>query len=262
MKLLAINACDALGDSAFCEELLASGADVVFVSEAFAEDASEAEVESVRSNLQGYDVAFALYEDEDGRKDRHVMAMLVRRELVGRIRMEKMWLGSRYSIMATVDDTYKVMGVHLDDRSWDGRNEQVRFLLAHIDGSPAVVFGDLNETWPGTWLGRLLQMAIIQRLIGRLPVGQPGTNQSRLARFGSLLSRLAMQVAGRVIDTMCESGFEEVDASRRPTMYLHKRVRIPVVQLDHIMVRRLRATNFRRVRLQRTDHIGVMADID
>lgn len=120
-----------------------------------------------------------------------------------------------------------MIGVHLDDRKETTRVEQTQALLAQIDpNKPTVIMGDMNSMHRDDPRAIALRMAT--PVVELLPQGEPGKPQSKIARVGSLATRLTGMAEGGPIAVLEEAGYRDADAKRQATKSF--------VQLDHIMV--------------------------
>jgi endonuclease/exonuclease/phosphatase family metal-dependent hydrolase len=251
LKIASWNTEDALSKAqkfeAVVERVKSVDADVVSLSEAFSEtalcDPSSREATclvAARTMLAvaGYGSFFGLYQDTDGRKDRHGLMMLSRTE-----HEDDAWLnfdlGSRQAAGLYVGElSLTVVGLHLDDRKEITRIAQANSLLDQLDDDePNVVMGDLNTMHRGDRRATVLRT--MGPLARRLPSTDPGDPKpngkvSRIVhRTGSLSSRLSSMASGYTMDILTNNGYRDADPSHQPTMKF--------VQLDHVM------TNFTSV---------------
>ena len=135
-------------------------------------------------------------------------------------------------------------------------------LSGELGFRPNLVVGDFSSTHPGTWLGRLLGGRAVSSISRRLPVGESGQPQSKIARVNSLTSRLAAMTSGHTTQAFIDSGYVDLDGKkRRPTMLMGSSV--PVAQLDHMFLRcDSNARMSGEVKLQQmplTDHLALRA---
>lgn len=262
LRVTSLNAKNNLLSPELIEALVETNPDVAYIAEATAD--REQDYGRLAAVLAGHDYAVEVvrYEDSDNRPDHHVMAVLVRKEYVDRVEVKTLRLA--HSRNATLIRVYgiAIVGVHLDDRSKQSRLSQVTSLLADND-SPDVIMGDLNETYPGTRLGALLNNRLIRWLTSLFPVGVPGTKQSKIARINSIVTRLGEMTSGHVVKMLQREQYRSLDeAARRSTMLLHPRLPA-IAQLDHIFVRASVVTydEFRVTTIPSTDHLALSAII-
>lgn len=203
---------------------------------------------SSRENL----IADVLYNDMDGRKDRHHLVLVGDAEVVEHI--QPIQLLGRTALRASLKGNIDVIGVHLDDRDEDTRCKQTQALLDQVDPDRlTIIAGDFNAIHRDDRRAQLLRA--LGPFAGMFPEGEPGTKQSKIARLGSLATRLTMMAEGGPLAMMEGAGYHDADSSRRATMGF--------VQLDHIMVPRdlSIATVFVQPLRGLSDHAAIGADI-
>lgn len=233
-------------------------------------------------NLMGYDVVTAPYDDADGRADKHGIMAIARTEVIRPLEIKVIRFAGRAGVGMTVFDESSqeeidVYGLHMDDRSEGGRLEQAYELITFADpGRRSALVGDLNAMHGSAASARLLRLAgPIAKL---LPVSDPGESNkglhgetlpkvSKLARIGSLATRLTAMADGATLAMLEQVGFRDADGERRPTMPDHWLLP-PVVQLDHVMVsRNVDVLGHQTVALRDeagkrlTDHLAVRAQL-
>ncbi|MEO7397248.1 MAG: endonuclease/exonuclease/phosphatase family protein, partial [Ilumatobacteraceae bacterium] len=190
----------------------------------------------------GYQVVHGLYDDTDGRRDRHGIMAISR--LAGEVGLVS--LGSRNAVKITATDKttgtdFNVFGIHLDDRSEEQRLRQIDTLLRELvdPDKPTVIAGDLNAMHGDDTRAMLL------RLIGK-PAGlvkpiEPqdfaelsGAKRMRKlpARMASIAVWLSLIAEGSVMRLLEDADFVDTDPAHSPTMSAKR----PIAQLDHIMV--------------------------
>lgn len=219
------------------ERIKTIDADIVALPEAFAESARysknnySAVLQEAFEKLaaQGYVPHSKLYDDTDGRKDRHGFVLLTRQQAAADEVVE-IDLGSRQALGQYMGDiSLTIAGVHLDDRTEVRRMSQTSMLLRWLNPArPNVVMGDMNAMHRQDLMARALRLFTTAAY--RLPSVDPGEQAPNLAwlrRKGSLSQRLTDMATGYVIATMEESGYRDADPVHQPTK--------GAVQLDHIM---------------------------
>lgn len=255
---------DQLWNDAIRQDMTSLSADVIVVPEAYPESKYDsAELRTVFDEIEAttrYEVHHVLYGDADNRVDRHGLVMLVRKSLEARVYVLNI---GRNVLIARVGDLY-IVGVHFDDRKEATREQQLSQLLhATARWSHVVIAGDFNATHPRTGLGRFLSFWPVSWLINKLPKSEPGHPQSKAARLGSLASRLRGMTTSRLMNNLYYSGFSDVDVKKQKTKLTELPFgNIALAQLDHIVVRGMRATAFRRPRLSGSDHLLIWAMLE
>lgn len=261
LRITSLNAKNNLLNPELAKALLKTNPDIAYIAEATADRKQDyGRLEGIFA-AYGYVGTAVRYKDSDNRPDHHVMTVLVRREYVDQVKGETIRLAdSRNAVLIHVYGI-TIAGVHLDDRSGETRLKQANSLLDVA--RPDVIMGDLNETYPETRLGALLNNWFIRWLTSLFPVGVPGTKQSRIARINSLVTRLAQMTSGKVINTLRTAGYRNADqVERRPTIALHPRLPA-LAQLDHIFLGSSAVTydEFRLTDIPATDHRALSAVI-
>ncbi|HEX3569151.1 MAG TPA: endonuclease/exonuclease/phosphatase family protein [Candidatus Saccharimonadales bacterium] len=276
LEVVAWNICNGFSDGNRAPQLIETIAhdlkpDIAILPEAYFEG-SDDRLDNVTEDFDvlGYRVKHHLYEDVDGRRDRHGLMLIGRHELMGHVELIR--LAGRTAFKASVADPTSdregdFFGVHLDDRSKYTRALQTDDLLTHVvDRRPTIVAGDDNDMHARGLRTRILRAAT--RPLCALPLIEPGTpmpaNMKSLAgleyvagRIGSLGSRLHEATSGVVMQRLEAAQFRDADESRRPTMSN----RLPLAQLDHIMVRDAVPTGSRTRRNRLSDHRIVSARV-
>jgi endonuclease/exonuclease/phosphatase (EEP) superfamily protein YafD len=176
-------------------------------------------------NRSGYTVAHGLYEDNDGRQDRHGIIGIVRSELVADQKPQLVSLGSRNAVHVPVVNTagdtetvFDFFGAHLDDRSERRRLSQAERLIATADFSGRVVVGgDLNAMHRSDPRAKALR--VVRPIARRMPTvdPRPDFKPPKLKRIGSLASRLTDMATGTTLERFEEAGFEDTDTRHQPT---------------------------------------------
>ncbi len=239
IKIASWNICDGLTNPdampAVVERIKGLEADIVALPEAFNEaadtgDAGKAALleEALSSfEAEGYRVRSVLYNDTDGRKDRHGFTMLNRES---ESEMHVVDLGNRRVLGAYVGGlSLHVVGVHLDDRAEVTRLEQASNLVGSLDEDDHnVLMGDFNAMHHHDIRARLLRMTgPTVRLLPSVDPGEQAPNLAKLRRIGSLSQRLAGMATGSALQYLHDVGYRDVDEQLRPTK--------GPVQLDHIL---------------------------
>lgn len=150
-----------------------------------------------------------------------------------------------------------IYGIHLDDKTEKTRRTMVRDLL--VDAKKfkrVVVMGDFNAMYRDGF--RAILARIIGRIGGVLPFG---------ALWRSIFRRAAGMADGRVMEEFLKSGFVDTNIRRKATETLSMDgwrfvPRIPLIQIDHIMVRDGNASDFKVYNTGLADHCALSARID
>ena len=182
-----------------------------------------------------YVVIRTLYDDTDGREDRHGLLGIVRKDCQDAdIEPSIVSLGSRNAVrLPVIDPDTKtrcdVFGIHFDDRTEERRIGQASALCTIIDrGKPTVVVGDFNSMHYEDVRARVLRG--LGPMARRIPSIDPSpeANPPKLKRIGSLAQRLTGMATGTTLQIMKDAGFVDVDQRHRATKGF--------VQLDRVMV--------------------------
>ncbi len=224
--------------------------DVAFFAEAWFEG-QDTLVDSIREDFTalGYQTAFALYDDDDGRTDRHGMMAIVRNRVLTDRLPKVVRLGSRNALYVPFagdgdNQTTDIYFAHLDDRNEQRRLGQIGVLLDDIvdPNRPTIVGGKFNAFYPYDPLAVALRLQ--RPLTSRLPAVGPGpeSDPTRLERFASLGQRLGSMATGAVMRRMTAARFKDADPWHRPTK--------GPFNLDRIMYRGLH-TPVRRLKNRR-----------
>lgn len=242
VEVMAWNVLDAFSDENRARGILQvvqeQRPDTAIFSEAWREGKDKL-LDNVLDDLDrgGYTVAYGLYEDNDGRQDRHGIIGIVRSELVADQKPQLISLGSRNAVhmpvvnRATGGETVcDFFGVHLDDRSEQRRLDQAIRLIAvaHFSGQ-VVVGGDLNAMHRADPRAKALRF--VRPIAKRMPTVEPRPDfkPPKLKRIGSLASRLTDMATGTTLGLFEEAGFRDTDMHRKPTK--------GPFNIDHILVR-------------------------
>lgn len=248
VEVMAWNVLDAFSDPGRARGVLevvqADRPDVAVFSEAWRESEDHL-VDGLLGDLSdiGYTAVHGLYDDNDGRLDRHGILGIVRNELVADQKPQLISLGSRNAAhIPFIDEAsgaeIDFFGAHLDDRSEKRRLAQASQLVARAGLSErAVIGGDFNAMYRNDRLAKVLRPlgSIAQRLPTVDP--RPDFKPPKLQRFGSLASRLTAMATGTTMQQFEAAGFEDADPERQPTK--------GPFALDHIVVRGLEVTEQR-----------------
>ena len=217
-------------------------------------------VEALGNAIGG--VAVVEYGDADERKDTHCLVTAAHGSLGSPTEIRA---GGRSALRYKSPDGTVFVGYHGLDRIRGGsstdhttaRVHQAREILESIGDASALVAGDLNEMYsPDAIAQRIRYASILTRL---LPYGEPGEPHSKLARLGSLGTRLGAMARGEALRLYEEAGFLDADPAHEPTMRMWR----IGVQLDHIVYRgRLSVGNFAVVPVgELSDHSMITAHI-
>jgi hypothetical protein len=233
-------------------------------SEAYREDKDHL-LDNVLEELDrnGYTTVYGLYEDDDGRQDRHGIIGIVRNEIMANDKPQIISLGSRNAVRmpllhsaANAERVVDFFGVHLDDRSEQRRLAQAERLIAVAKFSgQAVIGGDLNAMHRTDSLARALRM--VHPVAKRMPTVEPRPDfrPPKLKRIGSLASRLTDMATGTTLQQLESAGFEDADRSHQPTK--------GPFNLDHILVKGLVASGYHaHAKTPLSDHRAISATLD
>jgi len=276
LKILAQNALDAFSDPKTTDEYVALiehlQPDVAIFPEAYDADRTETVVVAIQQlKSLGYEVLHGLYDDKDGRKDRHGTILLVRQGLQAADKPSGLlWIGLRNAIQAWVVDpdtqhTVHVVGVHLNDRSEAKRQAELDDLLGKIikPDEPTIIAGDLNAIYRQDAKGFVVSAARFINLLVRahlFPAPEPVVathSKKNLGRVGSLSKRMSEIASGKTLARLQAAGLTDADPTHMRTYPAAR----PVVQLDHIMLSpSLSVRSFEVLPKTSSDHLGIMAD--
>ncbi|HSX32563.1 MAG TPA: endonuclease/exonuclease/phosphatase family protein [Candidatus Saccharimonadales bacterium] len=187
----------------------------------------------------GYVVTHGLYQDNDGRQDRHGIVGIVRKERVADQRPQLISLSSRNAVhmpLVSADHGTETVvdffGAHLDDRL-EGRRlaQAVRLIRVAEFSSHALIGGDFNAMQRGDPSAKALRF--VRPIARRMPTVEPRPDfkPPKLKRIGSLASRLTDMATGTTMQRFEEAGFRDTDPKNRPTK--------GPFMLDHIVTRGL-----------------------
>ena len=163
----------------------------------------------------------------------------------------------RNCFAAVIENKFRIIGVHLDDRQEENRIKQVADLSKIVNGSdiPTAVMGDFNtmhgeDIWPSKFL-RSRPIRQLSRMI--LPI----------------ISIRAVEMArGEALKTLeLTTNLVDIDAKHRPTVTPKSRglewlPSIKLMQIDHIFVsKNTKITNFIIEKDNGSDHRAIVATI-
>lgn len=197
--------------------------------------------------LQSYWKCLVPYDDRDLRLDTHDLGMIVSKDMF-QPPVPFRAFGRTFLHTVTLDGELGFIGMHGSDRDQFSRNghdskrvEEVKAALLHTAslGTQKLLFGgDFNAMAPGTMRARILRgLAPITRL---LPMKNPGEEQTKMERFGSLTNRLSYMALGGSITYLMNQGFVNADAQARGTIHLG-----PIhADLDHFFGRGVEMSDF------------------
>lgn len=231
--------------------------DVIVLQEAFTEETPTSDVLALRTNLQGMGYVSTidvLYDDDDGRLDRHGMIMASRVEAS----LSQVRLAGRNAIKACLQDEESrhpitVVGAHFDDRHEQTRQEQAFAAVVLLASAErACIVGDLNALHEESKQARVLRS--ISSMVRHLPYTNPYPGQPMsLQRVGSIAQRLCGMADGGTIQILRDGGYRDADKNRQATWR-------GVAQIDHIMHNnKLVATSFELGAAGLSDHRPVTA---
>ncbi len=218
--------------------------DFIVFPEAYAEG-QEAQLDNVREDFdkQAYTTLHALYDDPDGRLDRHGIFAAARTDVLREAAVVS--LAGRSAVRMLLEDPaadrrLDTVGAHFDDRTEERRLQMVTDLRTDVwqidtrreDGAGFALAMDGNAMHRGDRYGRALRMS--RCVTSWLPKQDPNPFEkpNPLLRAVSLGYRLGGMASGRTMAALEEMGLRDADPTHTPTMLADK----PVVQLDHIMV--------------------------
>jgi hypothetical protein len=200
------------------------------------------------------------YMDIDDRRDRHRLVAVAKPDF-GEPSVRPAYGRNAFFFMnGTLP--LKVAGLHGFDRdqesvklSDEARVRQIKHTIARLALGPdsqAIVMGDLNSMYPNGFRATMLRAAM--PVTDLLPYKNPGEDQSRMERLGSLSQRLARMATGGSLEVLREAGFSGSNPHRQGTMQVG-----PLsVQLDHILGRRVELYGHELVEPDDlTDHYGI-----
>lgn len=162
---------------------------------------------------------------------------------------------SRQFLLVTVRGI-SIACVHLDDRKVPTRNEQTDAILAF---KPDIVIGDFNDG-DRLWMHKLLGCVVLAWDVLGLPIGEPGTTQSKLARIGSLVTRLHGMLSHTVCRRLESVGYENSDRFNESTKLLSSGSKFGLAPLDHAYVlrhRKILMARFCVLRDRGSDHLPI-----
>jgi len=239
-EVMAWNVLDAFSDENRAQGILEvveeQQPDVAVFLEAWREDkAHPLEYALEELEAKGYATLHGLYDDNDGRQDRHGILGIVRRDNLADRQPQLVSLGSRNAVhIPFVDESTEQVidffGTHLDDRTEERRMGQANRLIAAAEFSGRVVIGgDFNALYRDDSRAKMLR--IIKPLAQRMPTVEPRPDfkPPKLKRIGSLASRLTDMATGTTMEQFVGADFEDTDPKRQPTK--------GPFMLDHIVVR-------------------------
>lgn len=222
-------------------------ADIAVFSEAYREtERSSYALKETVDDLSrlGYSVSRVLYSDTDGRGDRHGLVVINRLGCEAqRLDMDtRSGLVVRNVPRTGSSATYDFMGMHLDDRTEDGRLDQTGFVLSAVrEDVPTILAGDLNTMKGDLPIARMFRAAgVASKMLGTIDPEEykllQGIDRKKKipARVGSLLERLSMMAEGKTMAALENAGFRDTHTLHQPTINMFGK--IAVAQLDHIMV--------------------------
>jgi len=187
---------------------------------------------------RGYATVHSLYDDDDGRQDRHGIIGIVRNRILTDQVPHVVRLGSRNAVYLPLANpesgvTTDLFGIHLDDRSEARRLGQTDALLGTVvdPDRPTIVAGKFNAMYPSD--PRAIVARALRPLARRLPTAdpRPDVRPPRLKRIGSLAERTTAMAAGTTMQRFITADFIDADPAHQPTK--------GPFNLDHILYRGL-----------------------
>lgn len=217
-------------------------ADIIFLPEAFGVHRADENITDQHLLDMGYNFYDIPYQDGGPIRDPEPV-MGPRLRLMSKIKFEStetVRLGDlRNCIVATICDSatntiYRVIGIHLDDRSEAFRQNQLQDLIPTILSSdmPTVMLGDYNAMHGTTAKARFLRSHFAERLINFLPVESLRSLGERAIEMaeGSILSAIESETTLRDAD----SHFRPTTTPKGKTHPWLPSVRL--LDIDHIML--------------------------
>lgn len=230
LQVVSWNIRDGIDNPEIQTALLANEPDIAVMPEAYPEGERPLADTVRRFEKAGYALTGHNNDDDDGRTDRHALAVAFKPEVVTAVR--PVYAAGRTVLKLALSDGSDFVGVHLDDRSEQRRVKQAAEILRGL-GACAIVAGDFNAMQRSGAAARVLRLA--KPFTHLLPTRDParGEKTPPIQRLGSLSQRLTAMAAGTTMEAFAEAGFQDADPTRLPTMR-----RGPLaVQLDHILYR-------------------------
>jgi endonuclease/exonuclease/phosphatase family metal-dependent hydrolase len=174
------------------------------------------------------------------------------------------WGGIRTSLVCIVKDTtsrkdLRIIATHLDDRSENDRQKQIKDLVPYIlrRPMPTIILGDFNAMWPGQ-RASLLNSKAVRFVAHHIP--------GKKLRY--VLIRLVDMAAGTVLPALTSAvDTYDVDPSHSYTVTPKQRdilwmPSIPLAQIDHILITKdIKASNFTIGRDGGSDHRSISVNI-
>ena len=228
LEILTHSVDDSIDATATQNSLVEVGADVIVVPEAASEKSGIAASTERAFTNAGYQLYRVLYNDDDGRADRHCLAMAVKTELDNRVRVNSARLAGRSALFLTMIGGQKIMGVHFDERNEHRRQLQAARAIANV-GHSAIIAGDYGSAEATGLTSSLL------RLIQPLTHGIETDAGAKLCKRRPLqaIRTLGQMADGTTLRLFQENGFQDADPTHTPT-FRHGPLNL---QLDHIQYR-------------------------
>jgi endonuclease/exonuclease/phosphatase family metal-dependent hydrolase len=242
VEIMAWNVLDALSDEqrarGVLREIGKQRPGAVVLSEAYREGKEQFLDDVVQEmDASGYHTVYGLYEDDDGREDRHGIMGLMRKDSAAAAQPKIISLVTRNAVHLPLLDTERstetvidFYGVHLDDRNEQRRMAQAEWLIGAAGlNSRVVIGGDMNALHHDDMRAKALRA--IRPIAKRMPSVEPRPDYTppKLKRIGSLASRLTDMATGSTLQLFEAAGFDDVDPDRQPTK--------GPFNLDHILVK-------------------------
>lgn len=252
-------------DKHIIESIKKLDADILVLLEAHSENSID-EVESKQQLVDmGYNIHSVTY-DDDGLKLRadsyasQLSLMILSKFPIDHIEIVSLG-GIRNSLIATIqfetNKIFRIIGVHLDDRSETTRVKQIKDLTKIVNQSdiPTIVMGDFNAMHSSDfWPARMLR-SYIAKLLSNFILPGISSRAIEMAR-GDCLKFL-----------QSNTNLSDADPKHRPTSTPKMRgfewlPSIRLIQIDHIFIsKNIAINNFQIAQDGGSDHRAVSAEI-
>jgi len=250
--------------SQIIETIRKINADIIVLPEAHLEGSIDKLKSKQHLINMGYSVFSIPYEDDTASRTdsntKHVSLMLLSKLSVKEFKTIR--LGNfRNAIDATLitdnDKQFRIIGVHLDDRSEDLRIKQIDDVsnIVNKNTIPTIVMGDFNsmhgkDLWPAKFLRSKLTRLLAKHI------------------WSNIFIRVTEMARGEAIKLLeTNTGLIDIDKSHRPTttpkMLSYEWLpSIKLIQIDHIFIsRNIKTTNFNVSTDGGSDHRAISAEI-
>jgi len=248
LTVMSWNLLDGINSLEVQNEILSTEPDIAVLPEA-AREQDGIEASTIRRfNNAGYDLYERPYADDDDRKDRHRLAIVVKPEHV--VGVDAVRISGRTALLARLVGGVDLAALHLDDRTEKNRLRQAEQAIAQL-GKTALAIGDTNALYGDTFQSRLLRMSA--PFANLLPSIEPGIqNPPKVRRLGSLSQRMTAFAIGTTMQAFTEAEFRDASEDGAATM-----IKGPIaLQLDRVMYR----GDFSVVKPTQVDDAGGLSD--